>query len=815
MTTHVITFDANVFTDEDGHEPATIELRAQAFRPAGWEVPLGGDAFAVKNLLEFSIDPDEPTIELEATGVDDWCWHVGVRHPDLDDDNVWERFFYLNADTNFNDLVDLDPYTLDPAAEPTAAWSVELESRVPEDGTDGFVLTKGTPDNVWAPAGAGGGGDVVGPASSDDMRVVTMDGATGKLIQQSPVSIDDAGAITGMTTVDGRDVSVDGTKLDGIAPGATANATDAALRDRATHTGTQPAGTITGLAPIATSGLSSDLSGLIPTALLPPLAINETFVVASQAAMLALVAQRGDMAIRTDNGKTYVLSSDSPSTLADWKEVLAAGQVQSVNAKTGVVTLNQDEIPDGTTAKQYTATEKTKLAGIATGATANSTDAQLRDRTTHTGVQAISTVSGLQPALDALDLEIAVEEAARIADVNAEEAARIAALLAYKRIQPNTVALLGASIANMGGGDLVGTSPLTRADGFFPWANASLGGRLTLVKNAGVGGNTSAQILARVTDVTGLATMPGYCILPDCATNDLVAGTASATIITNLQAICDALQAKGITVVICTVLPIAGNAAHVQRQEEVSRWIRDRSEQPGFIVCDWAARWGDPTTVGPKAGYSTDGVHPTPVGAGAIGRVLAEALRPHLGGSIELASHNLDQLTINLNPMMVGTGGTASTGTSGSVATNWTTLRGSGAGTLAASKVARNAIDGIGGEWQKLELAGGGGMFFLYSDVAAAAISGQKLQAELEFEAADFSGITDFRLVVENLAGAGGFGLYQLTPAALPVDISSGLLRTPEFTVPAGGPFTARTMLLLQGTAGSVKVSRFRTRKVA
>jgi hypothetical protein len=47
------------------------------------------------------------------------------------------------------------------------------------------------------------------------------------------------------------------------------------------------------------------------------------------------------------------------------------------------------------------AVDKVKLDGIASGATANSTDAQLRDRTTHTGAQAISTVTGLQTALDA------------------------------------------------------------------------------------------------------------------------------------------------------------------------------------------------------------------------------------------------------------------------------------------------------------------------------------------------------------------------------------------------------------------------------
>lgn len=59
-----------------------------------------------------------------------------------------------------------------------------------------------------------------------------------------------------------------------------------------------------------------------------------------------------------------------------------------------------DTITDGTTNKAYTATEKTKLAGVAAGATANSTDAQLRDRSLHTGAQPISSVTGLQTALD-------------------------------------------------------------------------------------------------------------------------------------------------------------------------------------------------------------------------------------------------------------------------------------------------------------------------------------------------------------------------------------------------------------------------------
>jgi hypothetical protein len=50
--------------------------------------------------------------------------------------------------------------------------------------------------------------------------------------------------------------------------------------------------------------------------------------------------------------------------------------------------------------ENYSTAEKSKLSGIATGATANSTDAQLRDRSTHTGQDQISDVSGLQSALN-------------------------------------------------------------------------------------------------------------------------------------------------------------------------------------------------------------------------------------------------------------------------------------------------------------------------------------------------------------------------------------------------------------------------------
>ncbi len=64
------------------------------------------------------------------------------------------------------------------------------------------------------------------------------------------------------TTSDpGLMAAADKAKLDGVAAGATANSTDAQLRDRSTHTGTQSASTITGLATVATTGAYADLTG--------------------------------------------------------------------------------------------------------------------------------------------------------------------------------------------------------------------------------------------------------------------------------------------------------------------------------------------------------------------------------------------------------------------------------------------------------------------------------------------------------------------------------------------------------------------------
>lgn len=62
------------------------------------------------------------------------------------------------------------------------------------------------------------------------------------------------------------------------------------------------------------------------------------------------------------------------------------------------VVLTQDDIADGTTNVQFSSTEKTKLSNIETAATANDTDANLKDRANHTGTQLAATISDLNTA---------------------------------------------------------------------------------------------------------------------------------------------------------------------------------------------------------------------------------------------------------------------------------------------------------------------------------------------------------------------------------------------------------------------------------
>ena len=87
-----------------------------------------------------------------------------------------------------------------------------------------------------------------------------------------------------------------------------------------------------------------NLTGTIPSVNLPPLAITDVHVVASEAAQLALTAEEGDVAIRSDESKTYIHNGGTAATMADWSEISASAGVLSVNGYTGTVVLDAEDV---------------------------------------------------------------------------------------------------------------------------------------------------------------------------------------------------------------------------------------------------------------------------------------------------------------------------------------------------------------------------------------------------------------------------------------------------------------------------------------
>ena len=118
-----------------------------------------------------------------------------------------------------------------------------LGTAAAQDASAFATAAQGTDDREWSAS-------TVSQAEAEGGTATTRRAFTAERVRQAIVAWWSGSAFA--------------TKLAGIADGATANATDAALRDRATHTGTQAAGTISGLATVATSGAYNDLSGRPP-----------------------------------------------------------------------------------------------------------------------------------------------------------------------------------------------------------------------------------------------------------------------------------------------------------------------------------------------------------------------------------------------------------------------------------------------------------------------------------------------------------------------------------------------------------------------
>ena len=219
----------------------------------------------------------------------------------------------------------------------------------------------------------------------------------------------------------------------------------------------------------------------------------------------------------------------------------------------------------------------------------------------------------------------------------------------------------------------IGDSPLTHA------LYAS-DGRWDLVTNAGVGGETSASILARVaTDI--VPANVHVCVLVSDHWNDIGTGVSAATAIANDVAIITALRASGIIPVICPLTPdqrTGSNGARILLAQQIREGVRSYCEAQQVPYIDLFSILVDTATGTLSTTYNRDGsVHPNVAGYKLMGQAIDTALRaiipPRASGLIAYAADPTDLMAgaglFLANTAGVGTGWTYTPASSGSAAT--------------------------------------------------------------------------------------------------------------------------------------------------
>lgn len=119
-----------------------------------------------------------------------------------------------------------------------------------------------------------------------------------------------------------------------------------------------------------------DSNGKVPVSAIPAYAIVDIFTVASQAAQLAIVgAEKGDVAIRSDENRSYVHNGGTAGTMADWTWLRTpTDAVFSVAGKVGAITLDRADVGLSNAAETNVVNQFTVEQRIA----AANTSAQLR-----------------------------------------------------------------------------------------------------------------------------------------------------------------------------------------------------------------------------------------------------------------------------------------------------------------------------------------------------------------------------------------------------------------------------------------------------
>ena len=186
------------------------------------------------------------------------------------------------------------------------------------------------------------------------------------------------------------------------------------------------------------------------------------------------------------------------------------------------------------------------------------------------------------------------------------------------------LAVIGDSIENL----FSYVTPTLRSFGDRDWPTYAMllsAGRIRLVRNAGVGGESTSDYLARFdTDVTADGT-PNTVVIGG-GENDIQEGVPIATTRANIEAMVAKTYALGATPVLRTTMPHSLSNAVRQKIGAVNHWTRNYGADHGIGVLDFWAQVVDPATGQYQAALTADGVHPSAAGAKILGQYVVDTL---------------------------------------------------------------------------------------------------------------------------------------------------------------------------------------------
>lgn len=250
--------------------------------------------------------------------------------------------------------------------------------------------------------------------------------------------------------------------------------------------------------------------------------------------------------------------------------------------------------------------------------------------------------------------------------------------------------------------------------GYLAWAHYFTSGNIEFVCNAGIGGNTTTQMLSRFnSDV--LPFLPDE-LWGEGGINDYA--LSEETTKANLTSIFDLADANGIYVRWSTISPLAAahatfSAANVARICNINKWLKEQAltRKNLTVVDSFSAMIDRASTNGiPKSGMmqTDDSIHQSPKGAMAQGYAYAQSFikdnqildyLPQFAGQRYSLSSAFKQ--VFNNPLFTDTGGTNSSSgvVTGTIPANCTISKTGtwGAGLVTSALVAR--ADGFGYDW--------------------------------------------------------------------------------------------------------------------